>query len=316
MLEERKIMVKCEICGRKFKSFIGLSVHIKLAHSVRSKDYYDKYMKTCEEGICPVCGEKTFFKGLGTGYCVYCSYKCSNNSKKVKNKKKQTCLNNYGVVNPSQSEKIQGKKIQTCLKNHDAENPFQLKETKKKIIQTNLKIYGRAHRKQTHIRNYDRWYDTVFIKKQFLTKDNVLLINKMNDFFNITSSTCRRHLDNLNIKYKKRATIVPEELAVWELYCRLVKQETDRWGKEVWKMWDGYDYYTDEKLVTNEEYRKSYPHKSLNSNPLQPTLDHKISKLEGFVDQIQPEAIGDIINLCICSRSKNSSKGWLGYGKM
>jgi len=49
----------------------------------------------------------------------------------------------------------------------------------------------------------------------------------------------------------------------------------------------------------------------LNSNVKQPTIDHKISVKYGYVNNIDPLEISSSQNLCICSRSTNSSKNYL-----
>ena len=65
--------------------------------------------------------------------------------------------------------------------------------------------------------------------------------------------------------------------------------------------WDGFDYYDKEYILENLK---------LNSlNPLYPTVDHKISILEGFKNNILPEFISKIENLCVTKRKINSSYG-------
>ena len=40
-----------------------------------------------------------------------------------------------------------------------------------------------------------------------------------------------------------------------------------------------------------------------------PTIDHKLSVLYGFINNISPLEIGSINNLCVTKRSLNSKKG-------
>jgi hypothetical protein len=65
--------------------------------------------------------------------------------------------------------------------------------------------------------------------------------------------------------------------------------------------WNGYDYYDNEYIL---EYLKLNP-----LDPLYPTVDHKISILEGFKNNLSPEEISDIKNLCVTKRKINSSYG-------
>ena len=105
MKEENLI---CMICGMTFNTFKQLSYHIK-THKITTKEYYDKYLKKENEGICPVCGNSTKFKSISIGYFNHCSRSCINLDIKVRNKIKETNLEKYGVENPFQSEKIKNK---------------------------------------------------------------------------------------------------------------------------------------------------------------------------------------------------------------
>ncbi len=73
--------------------------------------------------------------------------------------------------------------------------------------------------------------------------------------------------------------------------------------------------YTNENLVSNDDFRKNNTNKSLQSNKLQPTIDHKISVFEGFRKNISATIIGGIDNLAIVSRVENSKKGNMEYKK-
>ena len=99
-------MIKCEICGREFKSHSGLSTHLKCKHDISAKDYYDARFKQKDEGICCVCGKPTRFLNVTEGYRKTCSQRC-------------TIFDKYGVWNVSQSEEIKQKKkkSKTCNSN-------------------------------------------------------------------------------------------------------------------------------------------------------------------------------------------------------
>lgn len=55
---------------------------------------------------------------------------------------KNTCLQRWGVENPSQLEEIKSKKEETCLKNHGVKYGILAPEIKEKTEQTNLQKYG------------------------------------------------------------------------------------------------------------------------------------------------------------------------------
>lgn len=87
---------KCKECGENFIIAENLSKHVRI-HELSNKDYYDKWLKKEDEGICPICNENTAFHSITKGYRKYCSLKCKrtgagkNTSKtwKLRNEKKK-----------------------------------------------------------------------------------------------------------------------------------------------------------------------------------------------------------------------------------
>ena len=104
------------------------------------------YFYNCPTHTCPVCGKETPFRNITHGYSEFCSVNCSYKSETRVEKSKQTCLEKYGVANPSQSKEIQKKKEETCLKNHGVRVGLQLKEKSK---QTMIEKYGVANPSQS-----------------------------------------------------------------------------------------------------------------------------------------------------------------------
>ena len=96
----------------------------------------------------------------------------------------------------------------------------------------------------------------------------------------------------------------------YEKYWILVRNETLKHRLRVYRLFNGFDYYTKEKLVGNIDFEK-VDNRHYNTNPMQPTIDHKISIYYGFVNKIDPKEIGSFSNLCICSRKTNSAKNYL-----
>jgi len=132
----------CLICKKEFKSLRSLSIHIKPAHNITLKEYYDDYLKKEFDGICKTCGKNTSFGGLTKGYYDFCSSSCASKNFKVREKTKKTVYERFGVDNPSKSKEIQNKKKVTWLKNYGVDNPSKSNEIKKKIIEVNIQKYG------------------------------------------------------------------------------------------------------------------------------------------------------------------------------
>jgi hypothetical protein len=75
--------------------------------------------------------------------------------------------------------------------------------------------------------------------------------------------------------------------------------------EELLSNWDGYDYYDGEYIKDNlnlHHLHKNYP-----------TIEHKISILEGYLNNIDINIICDIENLCFSKRTINSSLNSLTY---
>jgi len=85
-------------------------------------------------------------------------------------------------------------------------------------------------------------------------------------------------------------------------YRRIVNNLTNINKKELYKLWNGEDYYDGEYIKDNlnlDFNDKKYP-----------TIDHKISVFYGFKNNIDVIEISSITNLCITKRSNNSSKSF------
>jgi hypothetical protein len=86
----------------------------------------------------------------------------------------------------------------------------------------------------------------------------------------------------------------------WLRYQRFCMAESYKNYKKLKDEWNGYDYYDGTYIKNNYE---------LQPNDLNyPTVDHKISIVYGFINNISPEYIFSINNLCITKRSINSMK--------
>jgi len=83
------------------------------------------------------------------GYNSFCSQKCNGKDVNIQEKKKNTCLKNHGVENPSQSSDILDKKKSTFIEKYGVENPFQSDAIKEKSKKTCQKKYGKDYYVQT-----------------------------------------------------------------------------------------------------------------------------------------------------------------------
>lgn len=150
--------MKCEICNLETKTVRGLSYHISKSHCIKYKEYYDKFLKTSQNGLCKVCKKATNFrKGV---YLVYCSKSCVSKDETVLQARKQksikTCLEKYGTEwnsqyvghkikvsqwwedNPESIKSITLNKKVTNLKKYGVDNPAKTNIVRKRISKTKL----------------------------------------------------------------------------------------------------------------------------------------------------------------------------------
>jgi hypothetical protein len=130
----------CLICNRSFKNKRSLSYHITVTEKIEYKDYYDRFLKKEDEGICKVCGKDTKFNGK---YNLYCNRKCISKDSEVIEKRdkksKETCLKKYGTKYNSQFKEHR-KKVKKWWNN--PKNKDKINERNNNIKKTSLKRYG------------------------------------------------------------------------------------------------------------------------------------------------------------------------------
>jgi hypothetical protein len=116
--------------------------------------------------ICPICRKNklTYIGKPNRMYTIYCSCKCSANSKSVIKKKKETQLRNWGTENCydsskyqehlfnkygfkywTQDNKIISKRKNTLINRYGTLNVYKIEGVKDKMIKTNLSRYGVPH---------------------------------------------------------------------------------------------------------------------------------------------------------------------------
>jgi hypothetical protein len=128
----------CEECNRIFIKKDGLSKHINVNHNGQ-KEYFNKWIRENEEGICKICGKETKLDKF-KGYKNCCCKKCTDEYRF--NRVKNGMIQIYDVDNPMKNDKMKEKGEQTRLKKYGVKYPIQCKEIEKIIKETLVKKYG------------------------------------------------------------------------------------------------------------------------------------------------------------------------------
>ena len=322
-----KITAICEICGSE------------------NSIMYSKYKKNYERGgfnfySCFGCKnvkkEMTCLDKWGV--------KSFSETDEFKEKFKNTCLEKFGVENPNMLTEIRDKTTVTCIKKYGVCSPLLTSE----VIESNRKwMSSPEFKSKSKLTLLNKWgvdsYSKTdeFKKKISMQKDKI--VEKMKktflekwgvEYVSQTDNWKSKYLSKLEeIESKKKRTcldrygfenvsqvehiydriiktkidncqIIPvESLSDWESYKRKVRKITNKNKTKLYENWDGVDYYDGEKII------KYLSLSHVNRN--YPTIDHKISVYFGFINNISPEIIGSMDNLCLTKRYINCIKGKL-----
>lgn len=141
--------VVCKICGKKYSAIAGMITHIRYSHKLSSKQYYDKYFKKTNDGVCIQCNEPTDYYSMTVGYNKYCNRSCGYKSDDRKKLYVDTCIKKYGKSSSNQVKSIKEKKKKTSLEKFGTEHPMQSSEIRAKRKTTCIERYGSEHILQT-----------------------------------------------------------------------------------------------------------------------------------------------------------------------
>ena len=140
---------------------------------------------------------RSWVTGYGFTHC--CSNACKTIMKTelqllANDKRKTTCLVKYGSEYISQNKKIQEKIQQTCFQNHGVKNPSQSKtlQTYKRISRLNNNTFN-------DIIVSEVWDSKEFWETEFIINSRFNL-SKCLDFFKCAQSTAHKQLKKLNIQ--------------------------------------------------------------------------------------------------------------------
>ena len=131
-------METCKICNESFDSTRGLVRHCGAKHNLNTKEYYDKFLKKENEGLCVVCGGETTFRNSNVGYLLNCSSKCRDKNKDLRKKRSEVLKGKKQpksqiekrIKNTNQKTKEQNRR-KTMLDRYGVDNPTKMESVKK-----------------------------------------------------------------------------------------------------------------------------------------------------------------------------------------
>lgn len=248
---------------------------------------------------CDVCGKergnlmyREYLKNLKSGGYYSCQGRCSSD------KNKNTCLEKYGVDNPTKSSEI--------LERRHNKNILKYGPDYTEIFTQNFKNhmidkYGvdnpsklieiRDKRKKTMIERYNVEY--YVLSEDFKDKSEKTCIkNCGKSHYMKVKSEVKKRLNKKGLDFETKNFII---------YRRSVDKFTKYNKKELFEKWNGMDAYDGEYI--KENFNLNGQHGDY------PTIDHIKSVKECFNEGLLPIHVSDINNLCITKRRLNSKKG-------
>jgi hypothetical protein len=275
------------------------------------------------------CGKPVKYLKYSDGYSKRCSKKCVYSDPEVKEKRKNTCLDKYGVTSFTKTSSYLQKTKETNNKKYGKDFYLQSDDCKIKSKETSLKKYGTEHHMMSPIflQNF---------KNKIMDKFGVDNISKLEDVKNKKTKTFQKNfglkhifcsdemkseymMSKYGVKHNTDLDWVLEKMkqtgikngnyttddmkSDFQKYRNLVQKLTDKNKKQLLLIWNGHDYYDNQLIKDN--FNLHYNHLDY------PTIDHRISIQYGFLNGIDPSIIGSLENLCITKRSINSSKNKL-----
>jgi hypothetical protein len=274
------------------------------------------------------CGNNNNFKSFRFGYRKTCSFNCSNSSQDKKEKIKVTKIEKYGDENYNNYNKMKITKLEkygdenfnnrdkaniTNYEKYGSKSPMSNKDVLEKSQKTKKEKYGNKcfnNSTKTKIfwKNIDKSFINEMIEKVRHTKNIKYGDSNFNNVEKMKSTKLEKYGFYFNnsikmIQTKTDTGLIFQDKSDWKIYKKKVDSITRRNKKTLYENWNGNDYYDDEVIKTYLAH--SHTHR------FYPCIDHKISVFYGFNNNIDPEIIGDIDNLCITKRYLNSIKGSL-----
>jgi len=267
-------------------------IEIKVEHLSKGSHYL---IDVC----CDVCQKqrsimyKEYLYNLKSGGYYSCQGICSTG------KNKKTCLEKYGVDNPTKSVEILEKRHLNNILKYGYEYNTLFNEKLKLSIMDKYGVDNlskseevREKRKKTMIERYNVEY--YVLSKEFKNKSEKSCIKNYGKSHPMKiKEEVKKRLNKMGLDFETNDFII---------YRRLVDKFTKYNRNKLLENWNGNDAYDGEYIKENFNLKGQHGD--------YPTIDHIKSVKECFNEGLLPIYVADINNLCITKRRINSKKGF------
>ena len=273
-------MYLCKICGEQFEKIASLSKHITNKHNMKTREYYDKYVKSEYEGHCKFCQGPTHYVNLRKGYKIQCS-KC-----------RPSIATEFRKKLKEDSEKF-ARFTETVAKNQS--KIWQEREVTGEAVMIREKI-GKTisdnNSKLTAAELRDRygWMNKLSVEDKEQFKTDVLLNTGCHAWWKNATDDEKRV-----VVYKRMATMTKASNDMI-LFANQHPDDYAAYAAAVWSV-TTMSYFKHKDQIDPDGKRSKDWH-----------LDHKFSVKAGFIYNVSPEIIGHVANLELLPAYDNLSK--------
>lgn len=262
-------------------------------YKYKKEDFIKDYI-VLKKGLMTICAEKKIpFKVLDFLAKYYKIKRTKEESRIIAiQNTKNTIRNRYGVDNPLNIPNVRANIDDN--KRYAKSSIAMKKVWENKAYKENILIKIRKSIQNKY------GVDNIFSLKEYQDKAKEAIVNRFG-VDNISKSEYKRNL----LADKKLRTLLED--VGYEAYKNRIRQITRKHISNVLESWEAYNpicYYTGERLLNTDGSH-------LADKLMYPTIDHKVSVLFGYLNDIPAEIIGSLKNLCVCSRKINSTKNQL-----
>lgn len=281
MIIDKEIEIKITNRNIKYYKELGYLCFINDIINI-NVNHISKGSKVKVNCKCNSCGDikSVIYKNYKINILKHNFYVCSKKECYLI-KSKLTSNEKYGFDNIFQNYNY----IKECFNNkYGVYHPMHLKVIRDRVSES------RKNRSLDEIKKSDMLY-----KKTSLIRYGFVHVSKSPKFQEMLKT----------IRIANGCQIPDDMLEPYTLYRREVDKISDRNKLVLLTIWDGNDYYDNEYIKEN--------FKLVCTDRLYPTIDHKISVLNGFKNKIPVDIIAGIDNLCFTKMFLNCSKGSMNH---
>jgi len=204
------------------------------------------------------------------------------NREYLRNKRELTCLEKYGYKSILEIPEFKEKAM---FAKYGASYSFFVPEIKEKIQNINLEKFG-------HI--------SPLGNKEIQEKS----IKKVLELYDVDNVWKNHKMISYMIERKKELGIYYKDSDLKDQYLRFRKKVcylTYKKKLELLKNWNGNDFYTGDYIKENFKFNYNHPN--------YPTIDHITPIIYGYLNNIDPDTMSSLDNLCWTTRYNNIRKG-------